>query len=342
MKIKFSQRHCALLLVSLATPFGCFCVNAAPVAPAPPTGSTLPKPPGAAVAEVNGEKILAVDIDRLMKMIREREPAFDSGTPEAQKSLADLRNTMIENKIVERLLSQEARRLGIVPAKAEVDKGVEAFKDGDTDEEFKKRLAAEGKTPDDVRRTISDELARRELAARLTADISVTNADVAAFYKANPDQFKVPEMVRARHILVAYPDKATAAQKQAARTKAEDLLKKAKAKPADFPKLARENTADLGTKDVGGDLDFATRGTFLESFENVIFAAPVGLIPKLVETEYGLHVVKIEEKQPARTLKLDEIVNDADLRQEIRQEKVRKRIDESIAALRAKAKITKY
>lgn len=171
-------------------------------------------PAGAVLVDVNGDKIYAADIDRMMAMIKSKEAALQTGTPEAQKALASLRETIIDNFVVQRLLTQEARRRNIVPAKADVDKGIAAYKaDYADDAAFAKALAAEGKTPDDVRKIISDELALRELTTQMTADLQVTDADIAAYYKANPDEFKVPEMVRARHILIAYPDNATTAQK---------------------------------------------------------------------------------------------------------------------------------
>ena len=148
-----------------------------------------------------------------------------------------------------------------------------------------------------MRRTINEELVLRELTTRMTADIHVSDADMQAYYKAHQDEFKVPDMVRARHILIAYPEKANDAQKKTARAKADDLLKKALVKGADFGKLARENSDDTGTKDTGGDMDFATRGTFVEPFEKAVFSAPVGaVLPHVVETDYGLHIIRIEQK----------------------------------------------
>jgi parvulin-like peptidyl-prolyl isomerase len=219
-----------------------------------------------------------------------------------------MRETVLDNFITHRLLVQEARKRNIVPNQAAVDKGVTAFKaEYGSDEDFKKTLAAEGKTPDDVRRTISEELMIRELITRLTSDITVTDADVNAFYTANKADFMLPEMVRARHILVAYPENATAEQKKQSRAKADSLLKQAQAKGADFGKLARENSDDPGTKDAGGDLDFATRGTFVKSFEDAVFGGQAGVLPRVIETEYGFHIIKVEEKQAARQLKFEEL-----------------------------------
>lgn len=298
---------------------------------------------GAVAAEVNGDKIYKADLDRTMAMVKDREPAFTSNTPEAQKSLASLRSSILDKFIERLILTQEARRRNIVPVKADVDKALAEYQANYANEEaFKKALAEEGKTPDDVRRTLNEELALRELTAQMTADIKVTDADVQAYYKAHPNEFRIPEMARARHILVAYPQKATTAQKKEARTKAEGLLKKATVKGADFGQLARENSDDAGTKDVGGDLDFVTRGTFVKPFEDAIFDSPVGLVNRLIESEFGLHIVRVEQKEPSRLMKFEEIKGDPQLRLDIRRDKIKDRIDKELAALQAKAVIKKY
>ncbi len=293
--------------------------------------------------DVNGDKIYVTDVERVITMIKDREPALQSGSEAAQKSLKDLRDSITENFIVQKLLIQEANRQKIALKEEDVEAGFKSFKADYGDEDaFKKAIAAEGKSPADVRRTIQEELMLRELTSRMTADIQVTDADMQAYYNAHLAEFKVPEMVRARHILVSYPEKATEAQKNEARARASDLLKKAQAKGADFGKLARENTDDTGTKDSGGDLDFATRGTFVAPFEKAVFGSPLGLLPRVVETDYGLHIIRIEQKEPERTLTFQEIKGDQQLRLELRQDKIKKRIDDKIAALRKSAKITTY
>ena len=342
------RRPVALLSVSMwAVPMAAWAAPAALPEPAPPatpsTASAVPGAKGAVAAEVNGEKILAGDVERMITMIKDKEPALQTGSAEAKKALADLRESMLDNFIVQRLLVQEAKKRGITPTKLAVDKGVVAFKAGYPNEEvFKKSLSNEGKTPEDVRRIITEELAIRELTTQITADVTVTDADISDYYNRRKEDFALPEMVRARHILLAYPEKATAEQKKQKRTKAEELLKKVQAQGADFAKIARENSDDPGTKDVGGDLDFATRGTFVKSFEDAVFSSPSGVVPRVVESEFGLHIIKVEQKEPARQLKLEQVKNDPQLRFAIRQSKIKKRLDEQIAALKAKAKITRF
>lgn len=328
MKSKKMQRVWSALLL-LCLPYG---IGVAPL-----------RADNKAAVDVNGDKIYAADVDRVMTMMQDREPTLKSGTEASKKALQDLRDSVIDNFIVQKLLVQEAKRQNITVPTATIDKSFKDFKaDYGDDEAFKKAMAAEGKTPEDVRRTLNEELVLRELTSRMTADIKVTDADVKAYYNAHLDEFKVPEMVRARHILLAYPENAPKDVKEALRVKANELLKKAQAKGADFSQLARENTDDVGTKDSGGDLDFATRGTFVEPFEKAIFESPLGVVPRVVESEFGLHIIRVEEKQAARTAKFEEIKDDQQLRLDLRKDKIKQRLDDKIAELRKNAKVTKY
>ena len=103
---------------------------------------------GKVAVDVNGDKIYVSDVDRVIAMLKEREPSLQSGSEAAQKSLKDLRDSITENFIVQKLLVQEAKRQKITVKDEDVEKNFKAFKAeyGD-DEAFKKAIAAEGKTP---------------------------------------------------------------------------------------------------------------------------------------------------------------------------------------------------
>ena len=91
-------------------------------------------------------------------------------------------------------------------------------------------------------------------------------------------------------------------------------------------------------KDTSGELDFATRGTFVEPFEKAVFSAPVGaVLPRVVETDYGLHIIRVEQKITEHIMKFEEIKGDPQLRLDLRQDKIKKRIDDKIAELRKTA-----
>jgi len=166
--------------------------------------------------------------------------------------------------------------------------------------------------------------------------VAASPEQVTAFYQQNPDQFKQPERVRASHILVAVPPTADAAAKTKLRAKAEDILKQVKA-GKDFAALAKEHSEDPGSAINGGDLGFFGPGQMVGPFNEVAFKLAPGAVSDLVETQFGLHIIKVAEKQPARTIPLDEV------RDKVKEylESVNKQRETNgfVAGLRAKGKI---
>lgn len=141
-------------------------------------------------------------------------------------------------------------------------------------------------------------LARTYVQKEIIGKINLTDKDYEAYYEAHKKEFENPEMVRARHILVAVKPDATPEQKEAAKKKAEEIQAKAKA-GEDFAKLASEYSDDPGSKAKGGDLGFFTTGSMVGKFEQAAFALKPGEVSGVVETEFGYHIIKQEERKPA-------------------------------------------
>jgi peptidyl-prolyl cis-trans isomerase D len=123
--------------------------------------------------------------------------------------------------------------------------------------------------------------------------------EVEDYYKRNAKtRFSRPDEVHARHILIAVPAGASDKEKAAAKAKAEDVLKQAQAKDADFVKLAAKYSDDTSNKLEGGDLGTFGRGQMVKPFEDAAFAMKPGQIT-MVETHFGFHVLKLEDSKPA-------------------------------------------
>jgi peptidyl-prolyl cis-trans isomerase C len=302
---------------------------------------TVVNNPAAVAADVNGEKIMAADLNRLLDSFKAQEPGLTTGTPAATKALGDLRTQILDQLITTKLLAQEAKRRKIVADPKQVDDAVANIKSGfKTDAEFRAALSKDGKTPDDLRRTIAEELSIRELSTQLTADVTVSNDDIAAFYNANLKDFTIPEGVKARHILLAINPNAPDAEKERVKKRALDLIRQLNNK-ADFATLAKDNSDDQSNKDQGGDLGAFPRGQMVKAFEDAAFAAPVGKIIGPISTDFGLHIIRVDEKIPAKVVPLADIQKDPRLKTLILKNKVQKRLDESITKLRTAAKIKK-
>jgi len=135
----------------------------------------------------------------------------------------------------------------------------------------------------------------------LAAKYTPPDSEIEDYYKRNADaRFKHPEEVHARHILISVPAGASDKEKAAAKAKAEDVLKQAQAKGADFVKLAAKYSDDTSNKLQGGDLGTFGRGQMVKPFEDAVFAMKPGQI-STVETHFGYHVVKVEASTQAHT-----------------------------------------
>lgn len=301
-------------------------------APAP-----LPIPKNITVAAtVNDDKIMMADINAVIDGILEKHPDLSAADQDG------IRRDICEDMITERLLVQEAKRQNLSPTKLQVDDAVWKYKKPFSSEDaYKKHLADNHKTEDDLRRILSDEIAVSALSRKLTEDVVVPDDEVEKFYNENKADFVVPEMVHVRHIQISVNSEASADERNKARKRAEELLKKATSGNADFAALAKENSDDVVSKPAGGDLGFIARDDIVDkAFGDAAFSAPVGKVyPKLVETKFGYNIIKVEEKKPGRTLALSEV--SSYIKPRLMQDKLKARLDERVAELRKTAIIKK-
>ncbi len=114
------------------------------------------------------------------------------------------------------------------------------------------------------------------------------------------------------------------------------ILEKARG-GADFAELARRHSQYAETAPRGGDTGFFQRGQMVPAFEEAAFALAPGEVSDMVETPFGVHVIRLEERRPARLLPLDEIREK--LRDHVRRERMEAAVREEIARLHAAAKI---
>ena len=138
-------------------------------------------------------------------------------------------------------------------------------------------------------------------------DAEVSDEAVGVYYGNNQGEFIVPEKVKARHILVrrVATDGDEASALEEARVMAEAVLAKVK-DGEDFSALAKVHSQDTGSAKLGGDLGFFGRGLMVKPFEDAAFSLAAGEVSGLVETEYGFHIIKVDERKAAGSLTLEE------------------------------------
>jgi peptidyl-prolyl cis-trans isomerase D len=141
--------------------------------------------------------------------------------------------------------------------------------------------------------------------ATFAAAVAPTDAEIQAAYEGSLAQYQKPEEVRARHILIKIAPDASEAEKAKARARLEPLLDKAKAGD-DFAALAKAHSEDSSAAN-GGDLGSFGRGVMTPPFEVAAFALAPGAVSEIIETPFGLHIIKVEEKTAARQEPLEAV-----------------------------------
>jgi len=129
--------------------------------------------------------------------------------------------------------------------------------------------------------------------AKLAEKITVNEAELRAYYEQNKDRLAGPQERRASHILLPLEANADDAAVAAAMAQAQSLLAQARANPDAFAQLAKDNSKDPGSAANGGDLGYFGRGAMVKPFEDATFALSENAISDVVRSDFGLHIIKL-------------------------------------------------
>jgi peptidyl-prolyl cis-trans isomerase D len=141
--------------------------------------------------------------------------------------------------------------------------------------------------------------------AKVADSVQLTDAQIQDYYNAHKDEYRTPERVHARHILLSIANKPKD-EVPKIQAQAEALLKQIKS-GGDFAELAKKNSQDPGSAQKGGDLGWVSRGQMVKNFEDAVFTLKPNEISNVVTTEYGFHIIQVLEKQSAHLQTLDEV-----------------------------------
>jgi peptidyl-prolyl cis-trans isomerase D len=151
--------------------------------------------------------------------------------------------------------------------------------------------------------------------------IDVAEADLRRYYDENASRWTRAEERRARHILIQADAGAPAADRSKAKERAEAVLGKLRRDPAAFESLARAESQDPGSAARGGDLGFFGRGAMVKPFEDAAFAMRPGEISPVVETDFGYHVIRLDEVRGGERTPFESVRGEveAEVRQQLAQ-----------------------
>jgi peptidyl-prolyl cis-trans isomerase C len=267
--------------------------------PVKPVPAQLPE----VVARVNGEAINKAEFEKAVQTVE-----ANAGGPVPPDQRDRVYRNVLDQMIGYKLLIQETKTRKLAVPDAELDARIGQIRSQFPSEDaFKQTLTQQGVSLDQLRADArNDMLVSNMLQTELASKIAVTPEQLNDFYQKNPGQFQQPERVRASHILIGFPQGADEAAKNQSRAKAAEVLKEVKA-GKDFAALAKQHSTDPGSGAQGGDLGFFQQGQMVPAFDKAAFSMKPGQTSDLVETDFGVHIIRVVDRQAARTVPLDEV-----------------------------------
>ncbi|MDD5158664.1 MAG: peptidylprolyl isomerase [Sulfuricurvum sp.] len=256
----------------------------------------------AVLVTVNGDDITSEEVNKVM--MEGTQGRFDSLSTDKQN---ELRHRIIEGMITQELVYDDAQKTGVLESK-----------------EYKQELE-----------TLINKL-KVQLAAKLWEQeqfetIKIDPKEVKSYFDTNPDEFIDKEKIHARHILLK------------TKLEAEAVIKSLKTLSGE--KLKNEFIAQAKSKSVGpsaargGDLGYFPRGQMVPSFNDAAFAMKTGTLSSYpVQSQFGYHVIYIEDRKAAKKLGFDTVKNFIEER--LKMDKFKAIMDKKMASLHEKAKIT--
>ncbi len=200
-------------------------------------------------------------------------------------------NSLIVNKIIE----LEAKNQDITIAEEDIQKEIDKLAEPYGGEEgFTQFLEIYGYSLDEIKNNIKTNLNIKKL---LEPNIKIEENEIKSYFDENKESFDTKEQVKASHILVDSEDKAKEVK--------EKLLN-----GEDFSELAKNYSIDTANNQQGGELGFFARGEMVPEFENAAFSLKVGEISEPVKTEFGYHIIKVEDKEQAKEATYEESKED--------------------------------
>lgn len=170
---------------------------------------------------------------------------------------------------------------------------------------------------------------------------AITNDQLLAYYNRNQEQYRTPEQVRVRHILIETPQpgpdgKVDPKALDAARAKAQDVAKQVRA-GGNFAELAKKYSADPGSKDKGGEIGWVTPTSgYVPEFIKGSLALNAGQTSDPVQSAFGFHIIQAEEKKNAGVKPFKEVKDQ--IAQQLAQEQAANQLDALAAKVQSQAR----
>ncbi|MBF5043356.1 MULTISPECIES: peptidylprolyl isomerase [Myxococcaceae] len=253
---------------------------------------------------------------------------------ERQKLLKRVTDQLIGEKLMEK----EVKEMGLSTTDKELDQAIDDVLQQNnlkSREELEERIRSEGLSMQEYREMLSGQMSRMKLVQlKVQPRIKLSEADLRSEYAQYTRNERGDAEVHCRHILVQVPKNASPEQVEAAHKRALAIAAEARRPGMDFEALARARSEGPSAAD-GGDLGFFRRGQMVPAFDRVAFGLKEGEVSDPVRTDFGWHVIKVEERRAIDVPKFEDVKEQ--LAEKLRREKTEKFVEQYVQELRQKA-----
>jgi foldase protein PrsA len=279
------------------------------------------------VAKVSGEEIKKEEFNKMFSIFKTQyEQQFGTEVwdqeVEGRKFDDVAREKLLDMLIDQKLQMKKAAELGISVSDDELNSEIEnAKKYFDSEEKFNEFLKEQNMDLEYFKESTKRELIINKLTDKLAGNVTVPDEEVKVYYDTHQNEFI---SVKASQILLDTKEEA------------EKILQRVKA-GEDFNELAKQNSKDPSAKENSGELGYFKQGDMVEPFEKAAFALKPGEISDIVQTDFGFHIIKAEDR------KLDKFEDVKEqLKTSMLTDKKNSEYDKLLEEMRKSAKIEKF
>jgi|GEM_PF-307201 len=262
------------------------------------------------VGKVNDNIITFSEVEERAIALSNRLESDPSRAPSQPPTKDELMQQALDLYIEEKLLIEEGKKKDLKVEEAQVDKAVKGIQAQNhlSDDTLEQMLAREGVTFDAYKDQIRNQIMISQVRkTQFKNRMRISKKRLKKYYRTHLKDFRTPTKIHARHILFILDKDLSKSARELKREKAREVLREIRS-GADFNKMAQIYSEDVSAPK-GGDLGVLEEGKMLKPFQDAAFQLTVGEVSPIIETPYGLHLIKVDKKIPGKTLSFKEAEN---------------------------------
>ena len=262
----------------------------------------------AVVATVDKDVILYSEILAVIGSELDNIRGLATSQREYDRRADELIEETLEEAIESKILLRQARKFAVEVSDEEIEERIDSLRaQYDSEEEFMADLQEVGESLSDFRERTRKQIMSQRLAysklRTIESEVVVSEADILEYYEENGQQFEREERVRMRQIFLRVTEDSEERAKARARL---EVLREQIEAGADFESLAKIHSQTSGAED-GGIIGWQKRGDLVLALEEAVFALEAGGTSQVVETKFGVHLLRVDVREAAGVIPLEEV-----------------------------------